>query len=240
MAVRFTLELDEAGKRYLDRARNLLTADGIRGALLRTFDRQASVIAGKISRNLQASGLQRRTGSLARSIAGRGELFSGVPGLRVGALRGPALKYVDVQERGTVGKGGELPTIVPVKGKALAIPVDDNLTAAGVPRIRQPSDMPRNALHFVPFRRSGIGKGAIGALYDEAEYQKEAARARGTKRGKQYIDLRRVSRLFLLIRKTDIKPKRFLRNGLEAELPGLAAAVAKTARDLVLAREGAT
>lgn len=182
------------------------------------FTREGAEIGGRIANNTSAggNGLRRRTGSLARSIWGDGIMYHGVPGIRVGSLRGPAVKYVKIQELGTVGKGGELPTIKPqgTMVKNLAIPLNQALTPSGVPR--KPSPMNWGKLHFIPFKNRK-SQNAQGALFTPAEFKKiQRAIKRGTFEG-----LKNYKALYLLVRKVDIKPKHFLRNGLMEAIPDL-------------------
>ncbi|PHR91971.1 MAG: hypothetical protein COA69_09405 [Robiginitomaculum sp.] len=118
---------------------------------------QGNLLEGVIIKeSLSGKRLKRRTGSLARSVTSRAELINRVPAIRVGIFRGPAVKYAQIQEEGGI--------IKPKKAKALAIPVGEALTPAGVERFGGPRGYP-GELRFLPFRR-GI---AIGKLVDEQE-----------------------------------------------------------------------
>lgn len=194
--------------------------------IVKFLDVRAQRIAGNIvktrlsgppqkerSTALRRNALRRRTGTLARSVIGRGEILGGVPAFRVGVLRGPAVRYIAVQELGTVGKGGELPTIRPTKAKALAIPIDGALTAAGVERFGGPRNAPVK-LRFIPFRR-GV---AVGKLVDERQLEAEQERAAASGGD---VDFTRVTSYYLLVRQVDISPKHFLRDGVRAALPTL-------------------
>jgi hypothetical protein len=200
-------------------------------ALLLFFNRQALLVAGRISKRfLSGQRVKRRTGSLARSITGSGVLVKGVPGMRVGVFRGPALQYAGVQEYGTRGKSPEspYPTIVPKKAKALAVPVNpggSSLTFAGVPRYTGPRQFP-GKLRFVPFRR-GM---AIGALYPEAAL-KNAPKSPDGK-----LTLPRGKAAYLLLRKVDLPARHYLRDGFRQYLPELAESLARYIRDLVVLR----
>ena len=182
--------------------------------------RQALRAAGVITKS-QLSGqlLKRRTGALARSMTGIGLRDRGVPALKVGLFRGPALKYAAVLDEGTVGKGGTHPTIVPRAGKALAFPVDDALTPAGVDRYGGPRHYP-GELKFIPFRRSGI---AVGALYDAVSLKQEQDAAREQSRTAQ---LENVKKLYVLLSHLDLPPRQYLRKGFEEYLPEFASALA--------------
>lgn len=217
------LQLSAQSRKYFAYLRGLLSRTELYQLLLKHFDRSAQITAGHVVRTkLSGDPLHRRTGSLARSIIGRGEMLSGVPGFRVGALRGPATRYAAVQELGTVGKGGELPTIKPVRAKALAMPVNEALTRAGVARWPGPRDAPVN-LKFVPFRR-GI---SVGALYDEQDLERVDDGEATFEDIKPY---------YVLMAKADIRPKRFLRDGVRESLPRMAADLAAFLKNLVLGK----
>jgi hypothetical protein len=189
------------------------------------FDRQAQIVAGyTVKTKLSGAPLHRRTGALARSIIGRGEIIDGVPGFRVGVLRGPSIKYAAAQELGTVGKGGTLPTIKPKTAKALAMPVNDALTPAGVARWPGPRQSPLD-LHFVPFRHGTI---AVGALY-AAKDLKKIRKKGGT--------LRDILPYYILLSKMDLKPTHFLRNGLLESLPLVTSNLAVFIHDLLAGRK---
>jgi len=172
--------------------------DAVYERIVGFFDRQSSIIAGRISKSfLSGDPVRRRTGNLARSIIGRGELVGGLPALRVGVFRGPALRYAGVVEYGTRGKNPQspYPTIVPKKAKALAIPAEDGpaVTAAGVHRYDGPRSFP-GELHFVPVLRGRV----IGLLQTDDD---ETA--------------------YLLLRSVDIAPRFYLRDGFLESLPEL-------------------
>jgi len=170
-------------------------------------------VAGHISSNKLAGQLvRRRTGSLARSITGTGLRIDGVPAMRVGVFRGPSSRYAGLLEHGTKPHNPESPydTVRPIPPrKALAMPVNDSLTAAGVARYPGPRQDPRE-LRFVPFRKSGISQGAIGGLYEEKQLK-----AAGD-------DLSKAKAAYLLLAKADYKPRHYLRSGLRDQLPQIA------------------
>ncbi len=86
------------------------------------FDRLGGAIAANIIKTqLSGDPLHRRTGSLARSVVGGAFMTNGVPSIRVGIFRGPALAYANIQEFGG--------TVRPVNAKALAMPVNDDILA---------------------------------------------------------------------------------------------------------------
>ena len=191
-------------------------------ALLRAFGRRGARAAGAISRDmLSGQRLARRTGSLARAITSAPELIEGLPGVRVGIFSGPALQYAGVQEFGTKGKNPESPydTIRPVKAKALAMPVGEALTPAGVPRYASPREYPRE-LSFVPFRSGGK---AVGALYEKRDIAKERRAASREKRG---FTLQNLEAAYVLLKEVDVSPHEFLNDGMKNALPALGEDVA--------------
>lgn len=80
-------------------------------------------------------GLIRRSGNLARqlnastAIRAKGDTLGKLE-IRFGLFDQKTLQYARVHELGTVGAGGSLPDIVPIKGKYLRFPVRDGGTAA--------------------------------------------------------------------------------------------------------------
>ncbi len=184
------------------------------------LDRQGSLMARSIVAAMKSLGLERRTGTLARSVLPQSERLAGVPALRVGIFRGPALRYAGVQEFGTRGKEptSPYPDIVPKRAKALAIPARGGraLTPAGVDRFGGPTKYP-GTLRFIPFRR-GI---AVGALYDERDLKRAPKDEDGN------LSLDQIKAVYLLLRKVSIKGKHYLRTGALAYLPRLAGAMAK-------------
>ena len=126
-------------------------------SLDRFFGRQAAEIATHVIRTkLSGQLLNRRTGQLAQGTIGMAHRSGGVPGLKVGVLRGPARAYAHVQEDGA--------TIRPKTAKALAIPQGPALTPAGVDRYGSPRNFP-GELRFIPFRDSGV---AVGGLFTDS------------------------------------------------------------------------
>lgn len=220
------IELTPATRRRLEGLERALGKAEVNRRIVEFFDVRAQQIAGDIVRTRLSGGrgLRRRTGSLARSVVGRGELLGGVPAFRVGVLRGPAERYAAVQELGTRGKGGELPTIKPKRARALAIPQEGALTPSGVERFGGPRRSPV-PLRFIPFRR-GV---AVGKLVDERQAAAEQERARAERRS---VDLSAVTTYYLLVRQVDIRPKRFLRDGVRAALPGLSRDLAARIREI--------
>lgn len=207
------ITIEPESQRYVDALIALSSNDELLERVGRLFDRLSQRAAGYVIKNkLSGQSLHRRTGALAQSVIGRGVRVGRTPGFRVGVLRGPALRYAGVQEYGTKGENPDSPyaTIVPKRAKALAFPPEGSpvLTKAGVARIQSPRDYEAQfgrKLVFVPFRR-GI---AIGGLYDERDL------ASLGKNG----SLSDISAAYILLRRLDLKPKRFLYEGVTEFLP---------------------
>lgn len=205
------LKLTSADKIKLTNIMKRFSATRVYKALDRFFDQIALWVAGQITKTkLSGDPVHRRTGNLARSVTGRAVREKGMIGFRVGIFRGPALRYAGVIEYGTRGYNSRspYPTIKPKKAKALAMPVNDALTPAGVARYLSPRDYARakGELTFIPFQR---GSGAIGALYTEKEL------IAGEK------DFSNAKAAYILLKKADIKPRWYLRDGLMQSLPGV-------------------
>lgn len=186
-------------------------------SLLHVMGRRGVFVASAISKDMLAGQrLKIREGNLSKSITSEASLIGGLPGVRVGIFRGPALAYAGVQEFGTKGKAPDspYPTIKPKNAKALAMPVGSALTPSGRVRYGGPRDYPFR-LRFVPFKR-GI---AVGALYPETELKKEQKAAR---REKRPVDLNNAEAAFLLLKQVDIPPHEFLKDGMANALPALA------------------
>lgn len=221
MAGEVEISITPKSKRLIGRLIKRIGKDQLYSAIEAFFSYHAGIIAGIIvtkflsgkHKDLGENRLARRTGALARSVVGVGLRINGVPAIKVGVLRGPSLRYVAIQEYGTVGKGGTMPTIVPKQGKALAIPMEGATTPSGVEKYGGPRKYPGpepypDNLTFIPFR----GKKAIGGLYDPRQLEK--AKKRG-------LSLKDLKMAYLLVRSVDIKPKHFLRDGLANYLPTL-------------------
>lgn len=179
------------------------------------LDRSAAVIAGKVSDEmLSGQRLKRRTGTLARSVIGFSFEFRGLPAMRIGVLRGPALAYAGVQEYGTkkYNPASPYPTIRPKHGKALAIPQKPALTPAGVDRFGGPRQTPLN-LRFIPFRGTGV---AVGGLFDPSTLPPPGSG----------LSLRSAKMYYLLVKYVDIKPTWYLRDGVNMSLPEFTNALA--------------
>lgn len=133
--------LEDLGQRWL-------------GAMVRRV-RSGSTPAGQLKASGSPTGF--RTGRLARSfVAEVEESPEGPRFLSFGSRMPGQLNYARVQELGTVGKGGELPDIVPTRSKFLAVP----LPAAF--RGRSVSDPPRSyADTFIRPSKSVRGEAVI-------------------------------------------------------------------------------
>ena len=149
--------------------------------------------------------LRRRTGSLARSFVGGAIMHRGLPAIRVGVLKGPAVKYAGVHEYGTRSKGGKLPDITPTTSKYLAIPLwskaagfgsDRAVTNSGVSKTESPRGY-SGTLKPVSMK-GGLGKGMF--LYDERDYETDAEGNSSPIPGQA---------TYMLLRKVGIKPRPF-------------------------------
>jgi len=167
---------------------------------------------------------KRRTGSLARSIEGRALQIEGAPAIQVGVLRGPAVRYAGIQEFGTkpFNPDSPFPTIKPRNAKALAQPVGEALTSAGVARYPSPRAFPE-PLKFIRFGRPRGRNKVIGILVKEVEYQRarEAAIAEGSD-----VSLGQIDALYILMLQLDIRPGLFITDGLQSHFPKLLEAIA--------------
>lgn len=210
------MQVSNESQKIIDKVGQIANTTTLYKAIVKFFNRQGQRLAGQISKDfLSGQRLSRRTGTLARSIEARGTLIGGVPGIKVGVFRGPALAYAGIHERGG--------TIEPVNAKALAIPQKPvALTSAGVERFGGPRGYP-GELKFIPFRSSGV---AVGGLY-VAESLKGDAR----------FNLRQGMLAYLLVRKVRIEGKHYLRDGLRRYLPVLGKELGKFLGDVVLNRE---
>lgn len=235
-----SIRLDRGSVRFL---RSLTGTDKEQAfeRIERLFTRQGLITAGRISKEfLAGQRLRRRTANLARSITGRGVRYKGLPAMRVGVFRGPALDYTAIQEFGGVVK--------PKKAKALAIPVDGGpaVTPAGVERYGGPRKFPR-PLKFIPSKKPNV----VGILADTKQgAQKRDERGRFMtgrdivlRRGSQRRDERgrfasgfRIIPVYILMRKVTIKPKHFLRDGVRQRLPEIAEAIGEEIGKMILAR----
>lgn len=215
MASVFEFSVDDRSKRRLRELAKQFEPTEFLNRLFQIMDTLGSIVAGKVieeglSGRSGGFGLARRTGALARSVQGRGVRINGIPAIKVGVFRGPALAYAGIQETGG--------TIKPVRAKALAIPVGPALTPSGVPRFSGPRAL---NLRFLPFRR-GI---AVGKLVDE----KEAKQAQD--RGGSPYDARAF---YILMTKVEIPASRWLSGPIRANIPFIAAQLEDLIRRKVL------
>lgn len=180
----------------LDLMYKRVSRETMNAAIALAFQRSATKIAAFIAKKfLSGQVLKRRTGMLARSVEGVYETVSGLPRVRVGVFRGPAVAYARMHEFGGV--------IKPVKAKSLAVPVGKGaITPSGVSKFSSPRNYP-GELDFIPILRGNL----VGILVDPKEKNKaEAGRMRAT---------------YLLLRRVKVKPRPFLRPGVMAFLPAL-------------------
>lgn len=210
----FEIKLDDKTSQLFEEFKKRFSREELYNAVLAFFGKQSPQVASNVVDKYLSggSGLGRRTGSLARSVEGRAQRLNGVPAMKVGIFRGPALKYAAVHEFGTQGAGGALPTIVPRRAKALAYAPEGSpaLTPAGVDRFGGPRNFP-GELTFVPFKN---GRNAVGGLYRKADLERLR---RGNRDGR--INLRRIKAVYVLLRKLDLPPQRFLERGVLEKLP---------------------
>ena len=217
------LKIPASSLKTLDRIFNRFKTVKVYAALDRFFDQTALWLAGQITKtSLSGQKLKRRTGQLAASVTGRSIREKGVPGFKVGVFRGPALRYAGVMEYGTRGFNprSPYPTIKPKRAKALAMPVGDAVTPAGVHKYLGPRQYAKQKaeLTFVPFDR---GSGAIGGLYTDDELIKGGTNFSNAKAA------------YLLLAKTDIKPRWYLRQGVRSRLPAIVKRLSKYLRDIL-------
>jgi hypothetical protein len=232
-----SLSLDAESQMYLGYLQAQLGKAKLYDGVFKLFDQLASEGAGFISANYVVQRLRLGGGqSLARSVVGAGVRISGVPGYRIGVLRGPALAYALVQDIGTKPFNPEstIDTIKPVNAKALAMPSDEN-TNPGVGGAKRPlSSFPEKgepgALHFIPFRGSGVAVGGLYAPEDIAKYRRNYKK-------NWALGLRAIAPLFILLSQTDIKPTFWLRDGFLAWLPKVVNALADWLRDMIAGKE---
>lgn len=83
--------------------------------------------------------LATRRGTLGSSFYFRREPNKGA---RSTMLFGNSAPYARIHELGTVGRGGELPDIVPKNAKALTIPLPAAMTPSGVPKLKSAREWP--------------------------------------------------------------------------------------------------
>lgn len=130
----------------------------------------------------------KRSSTLLRSIvSGVRRDARGLPVGFVGVRAdSPAARYAAIQHEGTVGKGGRFPDIVPVRAKALAVPLSSALDKRGINIFSGPRD-PQLAGQLFKINRGG----------------RPPLLARGIAGGS-------VEPLFILLKKVAIRPKPFI------------------------------
>lgn len=224
-----TLTLDKESEKALRAFDKNTRKEKVYPAILRVMRIEGErLIAAKIRTNLVSGQLVNvRSGIMRTSIGADSELYQGLPAARVGGLRGPAVKYLGIQEFGTKGKNpaSPYPDIRPKNGKALAMPEPGGraVTPTGNHRYSGPRAYP-GTLKFVLWRKGN----AIGGLYD--------IRDLAPKRGQGFgpVDLSKIKPVYRLLRKVAIRPKGFIRKGVELGLPALAAAIGEAVRKQAL------
>lgn len=214
---RFNIGYSATTKKYVAALRAALGFAKFRAELMKFLNAEAKAAAKFIAKNfLSGQALNPVTGTMRRTIEGQGVVFRNVPGIKVGWFRGPAVRYARVQEEGTVGAGGSLPTIRPTKKQALSVPGPKVENAKGEDKYGGPRHYP-GKLVFIPFRKAALAGKVIGGLYDA----RDLARARRIgRRSTTRYSLRDIKLAYLLLRYVDIKPKHFLRDGMALFLPG--------------------
>lgn len=194
--------------------------------ILKLFEKVSSAAAGYVTKNyLTGQRLNIRSGMLARSVVGKGVKRKGVPGIQVGIFRGPALKYAGVQEYGTKRYNAYSPydTIRPKNGKALAMPINDSLTAAGVSRYRSAKTDPRK-MTFIPFKKNA---NIVGALY-RTVVLKRIRKQKGSA-----FTLHDLKASYLLLKQVDVAPHWYLRDGMQEYLPVIGAELSRYLKDVL-------
>lgn len=207
-------QFNKAQSAQLDRTLAGLQGDVVKGHVDKVFKRLSPQLASYVRRTqLRNQTLRRRSGDLSKAVEGRTERVDGNPAMSVGVFEGPALVYAGVQEEGTRGKNPEspYPTIRPVNGKALAMPVGKALNTMGLPICPGgPRAWPR-PLHFVRFKG---GRGAIGGLFDDT-----LAGVKTTKFAPHALSGMNDTLVYVLLAKADIPPHWYLRNGVKDFMP---------------------
>lgn len=181
---------------------------------------------------------RRRTGSLARSIHGRGIMFESRPAMEVGLLRVANARtsiYGWTQEFGTKSENPLSPIsdIVPKGSRAMTVPTPRNQTGAGVTR-QTIDDFGSEELKMLLFGRVGGKHGnVIGSLVLRAEYDAERSAAIAEDRS---VDVRTLEPMFLLLTRVQIKPGWYLNDGLRDFLPQISAEIVQGLNDPMIGR----
>ncbi len=197
--------------------------DGVRKGLARGM----KLAESEAARSLRGDVLRARSGVLARSVFGFvREDSSGFPTGVLGVRKGLADKYARIMEVGTVGAGGLLPDVVPVRARALAVPLPAALDRRGVPLYTGPRD-PRIASQIYLIRRKGMPPLLARNVNTKAiRVNKRTGEVRaGQSLGVNFFG-DRVEPLFVLLPRTVVKPRRYLRGAVERTLPTILRSVA--------------
>lgn len=218
MADPVDIQLTQDAKRKLTAAaKKIGDQKALYGVVHDSFATTSLEIAGNVSKGMQSGSPRIRSGDLARAVTGRAIYIGQIPGLAIGIYKGPALRYGPVQELGTKKYNPDSPfgTIVPRKGKRLTIPTraGNVLTPAGVPRYDSARDYPGGLRYVALVQKRVIGsKSVTGAewLYAKKDYD-----AAFLAPGDLDDELLKRKPQYLLLKKVDIKPNFFLRDGLQ-------------------------
>lgn len=180
----------------------------------------------------------RRTGSLARSIMGRGVMEGGRPAMEIGTLgvtNRAVSAYAWTQEFGTQSENpsSPIPDITPKRARALTVPFGRNLTAAGATR-RTIDDFGQGELKAIIFKTPrGKHGNVIGKLLMQAEYDAERAQAIAENRAP---DFRALEPMFLLLTRVKIRPGWYLQDGVRDFMPTVTAELVKGLTDRFIGR----
>lgn len=191
------MEFDPQGLRYFNVATREYSERAVQDIVRRRLEREAKG-AANTARQLASTRLRQRSGRLARSIDSRVRISRRKASLEIGVFKGAARRYAAIQDQGTRGRGGSFPTIVPKRAKALAIPVGAALRSDGSAKYRGPRTdrVPMSAIYF----KNPSNPNVIGALYStRALRDHRRAKKPGLPPAR-----------WLLVRKTDLRPRRFL------------------------------
>lgn len=211
MVSRVTMRWSREGLRYAQMVQRDYGASAVSDVVMSRLRPIAASIQG-IARANARTRLKVRSGRLGRSIEARARAFPKQFRLEVGVFSGKAVRYVGVQEFGTKGINSESPfeTIRPKRAKALAMPVNAAVDARGVPRFRSPRTDPV-PMTFIPHRDPGSN--VVGMLIAKKDLQRWS---------RQKLAGLPPAR-WLLLRKVDLKPERFLRDAVAKVEPRMVA-----------------
>ena len=211
------IELSRRTRDYLARAKVEFSRASIYRKLAPVLSREATKAASySVAQYMSGQRLKVRTGALRRSVVGRFELYNGKLAVRIGNIGGVQNPYAAVQEYGTKGENPDspIPTIVPKRARALAMPVGPSLTPAGVRRYQSPREVPE-PLRFVP--RTGSNKSNVIGLLVTTPKGATGEIA------------------YLLLSQVDLKPRYYLRDGLKSSFPSISKAVGDTLKTILTA-----